>query len=457
MSCAARELGLYLKDQERLPGLEIQDLIMGACGVPAVGLSSRVRSTIGGDLTTLRADIKRRLLPWLIQAPPEGQYLLGAALVQDGARAHLVQVQARRRIQLKPSPRQLKGKILHLRGVVLESAERIGAAINQGRFGYRECLQDPKIEFPHFHFTCFGDPQDKSAWVVVSSYPRGRLLGETLFRLQTRRSHNSPVQYKQQESEVEASVESLTTGVNNLRKRAGLPPLRLSRPQSQIAEHLAGTYFLASMGEMPQFFADYVAMGMMAGWSLGEPITQGRVTAHLMGGQSLLTALEALQRWPGGRAVIYDPEARLLALGLRQMGARQGLLLSSYRPLNLQAAEVQGQKAAQEIKARLDLLRQERGLPKSRESGAVMEHGLLLEREMIKEEMQKIMSKHQKKTRLPSRGWMLKTSDPEHFAFPAPFLVGKKLLVSIQTGWGRQPDQPWVMPQIFIAWSTPPP
>jgi len=327
MRCVAREIGLFVRAHDALPGWGLRDFIVGRCGASGVGLRmGTVAATVPPDAPDER--IADGWGPQLAQAIREnlggGARAAGIWFGRREDRGLALVVTAERRARVEPTAVVASDDgSVSIRGELLRPAQGLEAQVNQGRLGVAACEPDPSVPLPRFALRCPVRDDDESAWITVSARPAGRLLPDTALKILARPA-GSPARTWQRAdyggggevASADAFRERLVEAVNRLRAEEELPPLVLEPHESRTAERLAPLYMGAGLGAVDPSAGDLVALGLIAGWEVGGVIRDAGLGAFL--------ALETrdLGLWlgeallePGIRSVLLSPERTRLAVG----------------------------------------------------------------------------------------------------------------------------------------------
>src|SRR6185503_8794253 len=259
------------------------------------------------------------------------------------------------------------GKVV-VRGGLLQPAASIRAAINRGRFGFAKCARDPSVKLPRFSFECPALPEDEAAWLEVAAFPPGRILGSNVMEMlvwpagKPGKTYVRLAQAKASAAPAEApSLPDLVQSINDMRKEAGLSPLRLADQESRTASLLAPHYFAAISGAEPETTADQVALGLRAGWDVDGTVRYGTfVSTWVKDAASFGDVLRSALARPFGREALLDPAAERVAIGTVAADKDQVLaaVLSTYALFD----GYKHDKDSGMVMARLAAARAERGL-----------------------------------------------------------------------------------------------
>src|SRR5271157_2115698 len=326
MQCAARELGHFLLVRGKLPPTTLLAFMVARCGAPAgetthLYLEGAVPSTV--DDAHLVEQWRPQLDQLLSRALAGGPATAGLWFGRDGDRAVVTVVASPRHILVAPFSPVETGDRLVFGGEVVGSPDAVTAWANRGALGFTECDRDPTVALPRFAFSCALDPGDPFALIDVAARERGRILAEGVLRVLARRPGEDAQQWRRNRyaaARPASTPGDFTLGVSEVlggvRKKANLPPLVLSKTQSEQVAELVPHVLAAPLGLGSSAVSDLAALGVLAGWRVGGSVKDAKMTSAALAGPIdaglwVDTALEE----PTGRAALLDPEARVLAVG----------------------------------------------------------------------------------------------------------------------------------------------
>jgi len=327
MHCVARQLGRFHLANDAMPANGLQAFIASRCkaSVPnyRVGtLLSEVPDAV--PEAELFAQWRDQLANRLGEMMTGGPRTLGIWFGRQAGRAVVMMVAGQRLVDLEPvsGSTDSDGRF-ELKGEILTPANEVSVMVGRGRFGFAACERDPEVAPPRFAFSCTADPKDSSAIASIGFTPPGRLLSKAGLNVLVWPSGKPSARYERPSyGKVRnvATAQALRSGfiesLNRVRSDADLEPVSEAKNQSAVASNLAPHYFAAVRGLASESDADVIAMGMLAGWSVDGPVESGSFTASWVTQTSDVNRLlsEALQ-YPGGRAVLLDPDIDQVAVG----------------------------------------------------------------------------------------------------------------------------------------------
>ncbi len=338
LTCGAREIARFYAQKGGLPDQQLQSHVLGQCGdyhpshsIELWSVDLAGAADDAGLLAQLRAPIAERAKQW-----PEHAIDAGAALVRENGKAVFAAVVARRYATLAAfSPVSSDGNFV-LSGTLLDRAAAVYGLSTSGPYGVSPCKFDPSLRLPQFRMACRLNDGDESAWIDLQLLEPERVLTRSALRVLVRRSPE-PKPYVAPPSDPSAPAadvptfrQNLLLAINRLRAQAGLRELVFEEQQSREHEKLAPHFF--SSGDQSSYLDD-IALGLMAGWEVRGLIRQGSFYGvELSGTLSAERWVAYLLEYPGARDLIFDSEARTLALGtmVDKQTATLGALISTY-------------------------------------------------------------------------------------------------------------------------------
>jgi hypothetical protein len=325
MHCAAREVGRFVLAKGSLPASGLLEFIAARCGALGAGIrpgSIQASVPAGASDADVLATWRSSIDDLVRQSLEGGPTMAGLWFGREGDRAVVVVASGMREALVEPFSPVAKDGAVSIRGEVLEATDELVALVNQGRYGYARCVQDPSLAPPRFGFRCALAPGDDVAMIELAARPRGRVLTHRLLRAMARRPGVEASGYQRvilggaapvAGDDVPAAVLVL---VNQIRKQAELEPLTLSRAQSEAAAALAPHLFASGFGLEPPAVGDLAALGLAAGWRVGGAIKDVEMTSgYTPGSRDAGRWVDTVLRYPGGRQALLSPRTSVLAVG----------------------------------------------------------------------------------------------------------------------------------------------
>lgn len=367
MLCYAREYGRFrVAHGGHFPG-DIERFIGARCGVHleniriAYWIRDRPEGYEGGIDPRLHTET---ILSSFQNTPPDSH--VGAWIEAGDDEVVIVAVSGSPSFEMEPMPLHsgATGSI-DVRGKLPWPASWVVGVVTRGEFGFRHCnpIEDEVVEADEVALRCTVDKGEPLVRVEVVAAPEGRLLGEQMFSGLFSPDGSLPSTYEAPVYELpvdpgDRSNAARLHGINALRQRAGLGPIRLSETQSQAVAELV-PHFLDPKQKKHQ---DDIALGMLAGWTIDEPIRDAEIaTTRIHRAWDLERELAGAMSSPYFRKTVLSQDRDLLAsatvdLEPQQTRAVVDLMYSVFSPRNFAEAE-------RTFFDELDLQRMAAGLP----------------------------------------------------------------------------------------------
>lgn len=445
LQCVAREVAHFMAIRKDYPGKSLQKFIERRCATTA----ARVR------LTSLTGELPDKLseAEWISQwkddlaklAQPIGvPDLAGLSVQREGKFGVMVLASADVFARFsQPVPLVGTTGSVVVRGRLgMGGAERIGALINKGALSVAECKTLDALSPPEFAFECPVEAGDVRTTLELVKWEPGRILGTELasFTLWPKGAPVSVWQRPTGSGDVPKGLFNtrFLAAVNELRAGSGLSQLKLSEPQSATAGLLAPHYFAASFGEGDALDADRIALGMMAGWDVGQDIvSSGFGSEWLSGTRDLAVYLEFVLDSPYERKAVTEPRATLLAVGSVESSASSlAAIFSTYVPLG----KFDRKEAEIAIITRLNQMRLDRKLGLAQwtlwpqDEGAVVEANLGAKRWGPNDAANYALEKTAEVAKGRVTGYVQLVDDLDNFQFPPEVLSRPDINVFLAVG-----------------------
>lgn len=458
MHCAAREFAYFYVKYAAMPAAPLRRAIGEHCGALAEELQPHfVFGPAEPDKTEamLHYAWKPQVRQRLEQYGKAGPRDLGIAFARDDKKAVVVVLTGPREVELQPVSRVVGADgTLVLRGRALVPADVFGALVNQGRYGFAVCEGDANVRPPDFAFTCKLAPGDQSASANVSAHRTGRIFGEgllsvALLRDATQRPYRR-VTYTNEAliSSQSQLPERLLGLVNEVRRQASVKPVTLSTAESATAEKLAPMYFEAFTDPEKQTAAELIILGLLAGWDVDAPIRDAGFTHAAVGPtRDASEWISAVLAAPSGRAVILDPNARVVAFGpvLYEAPPVIGSIFTSYALFEADS-HVGARKALLE---KLGKDRAARGLPAPvlvttlDADAAALASQVNAGAATPTDVLEKLLQTSAEVLGRSVHGMYFEATDIESIEFPDEMLTAKRLELSVTVTHYKPEDEPW--------------
>jgi hypothetical protein len=460
MSCVARQNAAFYLENESLPAEPLEQFIAARCGAPTsnVGVGfqgAQVDDRISDEriFAEFPADGKKRIQA-LVQT---GDRYAGIFFARKHGRVVIAMASSPRKVFLQKTPLvpDAEGKVV-VRGELLQAAASVRAVINRGRFGYQACSPDPSVRLPQFAFTCAALREDEAAWLEVAMFPPGRIIGSSAFDVLVWPSGAPGKTYAKLTRSKDAgapdtgaSFGGMVQELNDIRRQAGLPLLRLAEQESQTAAQLAPHYFAAIGGAADDAVADQVALGLRAGWDVRGTVRYGTFISNwVQNAAGYGDVLRAALSRPFGREALLDPAAEQVAIGTVavEKGQVLGAMFSTYalfdtyrhdNDIGIVIAQLTAQRAARRQRAPVPLP----GVVSTDAARAAQSVQIGLKQPH--EAMQLLLQSATERLGQDVQGWTLEASKLEDLKFPEEMLARPALSLAIAVAHYRRIDEPW--------------
>jgi len=456
MHCLAQQAGTFFLTNGGLPTRELTQFLAARCGVADAELSL---AYVTGDAPTevpdaqIFASDRNSVQDLIAKALDGGSQIAGIWAGRDKGKRVVMLPYGPRRVQLERVPSSPSGNHVTFAGEVLSPIEHIEALTNFGRFGFRNCMVDPRVRLPRFSVDCETSADDPSITIEVAAFPPGRILGHVIANLIVWPAGRIPNQYNRPSYGNMPSVglgadlpAGLAVALNQVRKEAGLAPVVLNAAESATASRVAPHYFAALSGATSETVADKIVLGLRAGWQVPGLVGYGYFTSSVVTTTENAAALmaSALER-PSGRQALLDADARVLAVG-PIVSRQEGVLASLFSTYTM--LEPTTQKEVASVVALLNQRRKEHGvapatLVDSLQSAAAgtarsVETGDLDPDDAINDLLQKSTS-----TLGAVEGWLMTSEKLDRLAFPDKLLTARSLRIAVGVAHFKPKGSPW--------------
>ncbi|MBI3184304.1 MAG: hypothetical protein HYZ28_19395 [Myxococcales bacterium] len=456
MHCVAREVGRFALEHGSQPSADLHNFIEGRCGASVVRVwTNWIHGEVPEDVSDekvferWKGDLEKQLREELV-----GNRAAGVWFGRKGGRAVVAFASGERKALIEPMELAAEGGAVTLRGELFIKAEKVRALANRGRYGFSECEVDSKVVLPRFSVRCQVAPEDEVAWVQVTAFPPGRILGELVAEVLALPGGSGPKEYLRvpytaplMAKDVGDFSPELLTLVNQVRAQAGLGQLRLSAKQSETAARLAPHYFSAVFGQAEEMVADTVVMGLRAGWNVGGPVLFGTFTSSwVMSGGDVSAVVGDMLAHPWGREALLDSKVTEVAFGPIVDSARGalGVVVSGY-------ALMDERRHPERVKEVVDLInerRAEKGMAPAlwvSAPGDSAERTVALMKDgedpdgaltFLMRECGRVLNRR-------VSGWILTTHSLEELQIPEELLQRQQLGIIAVVGQHKERAEPW--------------
>ena len=249
--------------------------------------------------------------------------------------------------------------------------------------------------------------------------------------------------------------------LNRVRGEAGLGEVTLDAVQSDAARELAPHFFAAMFDQAPEFTADLVVLGMIAGWGVDGVVETGHFSAAWVVrsndlGRLLSTALE----YPVSREALLAEEIDRVAVGsLLDTTSGSEALAAVFGTYSLFSAETH-QETARRIYDRLDAERGKRGTGEVERLGEL--EGLFQRAASMvggggepADAMNMLLRESVDVLRAPVSGWVAEVRDLDDIEFPQEYLTSPTVRVGVAVTHKRREGEPWGHYVVMLVVSDP--
>ena len=460
LQCISREVARFLAARKSYPGNSLQAFIERRCATTAPHVRLHSLSGEIPDSVSEAQWVKEWTEDLTKMATAAGTPdVAGISVRREGKHAVLVLAWADVGAHYaKPIPLVGTTGTVVVRGRLAKGgAERISALINKGALEVESCKTLDALQPPEFAFECPVSADDVRTTLEIASFQPGRILGQMVTQqvLWPKGAPSNVWERPKAAAEVPSGAFDgrFLAAVNALRTGAKLPPLTLSKPQSDTAKLLAPHYFSASFGEGDALDADRVALGMMAGWDVGvEIVSSGFGSEWLSGSRDLSVFIEFVLDSPYHRKSVTDPKATLLAVGSVETAASSlAAIFATYVPLT----KFDRKESEIAIITRLNQMRIDRKLPLAQwtlwpeDEGAVVEANLAARRWDPNGAARYALEKTAAVAKSRVTGYVQLVDDLENFQFPPEVLMRPDINVFLAVGVYR--DEEWAQARYVVC------
>ncbi len=453
MQCVAREVGHFMLMQGRQPTLPLQQFMLDRCGATL--------QTFGwAALTWNEGDAGSGLDDLLALARSNGlNGDFGVWLGREGDHHMAILVAGRESATIDPLAMSIVDDRVAVEGSI-GAHEWVVGYVTRGPRGVQTCRTQP-AEPNRFHVICPVDRRDPGAAIEVVAAAPGRALGEVRARVWVSPDGSLPTRYAVAPDSgpafTERSAASLVELFNTLRSEAGVAPLSLVDAQSDEFERLHDHYRHARhVGDAVD--RDRIALGLLAGRSLGRPVVDGMFGELVLDGtRSRKELLEATLLHPMTRATLLDPERTLLALSVSEAGAdaMAEAMLATWAPAEL-GHRPQDEEWMFDL---IDLTREVRGLPDMKRVGGPVHDALVKWSADVREgrlapkvALDGALQDIAEQAEIPIRGLLLFAQDVEELEAPTELLGRDGLQMAVHVELIQAPGSAWAQLVVMVAY-----
>ena len=269
MACVASEIARFLSivQENTLPSSDIRAFIVGRCGAGAAivgwrswggGAKEQPITARGGD----RGGAAKAL-----QLVPSGADVgMGHFADKSGHVTVLAYTVDKPQLEEVPLDAGKSGGVT-IRGKLALRTEWVTASVTYGDLGAKYCeRQFNGGAEGEFTFVCPTQPTDAAATVEVTVAPIGALLGRTVARIWISPNGTLPKTYEAPAYELPTDgssfdAGSVLAGMNSLRHKVELPPLRTAPEQNRVLSNLLPFLLSAEHTSLQ----NTITLGLLAG------------------------------------------------------------------------------------------------------------------------------------------------------------------------------------------------
>ena len=337
MQCYAREIGRFVAHHGQLPDDDLQAFAAGRCGVvpiaPSILYNLPLEEPPNPKVTAFFDDV-------IAKAPASSE--LGVWTGSGIGRHVLLAAFGLPKVKLTAiEPIADGGRAVRVRGTILDRTGWLRAYTTMGSMGFHACetARDAPTVLPNFDVICHVAGGDAYAVFDMLAAAPEAVLGRLALMLVLPTGGKVPSTFQRLRVDGLPTQGSLLDKFNAVRAQLGRTPLREVPVQSQAAYTLIPHYFAAAAkGDLAS--VDLMTLGMMAGWDVPGPLRDSQFLSFRGSlDQNSASFLSQLLFFPSNRAVLLDPGAKQVALGVIRDEKKNDLwgLLTTYTPFEPRA------------------------------------------------------------------------------------------------------------------------
>ncbi len=453
LACVARETAHFVAVKKGRPPSALARYIAGRCGSTAPLVETAwVEGKPDGDDDALALKWADQLDHLLITL--RSGVVVGTGFAREEDDAVWAIAWSKESLELADVPLVPKDGKLRVEGKAQSETLEVRATLEHGELGFVRCEADPAVAPPRFAFDCPAEAGDALEWLSLSAREVDGVLGSEESRVLLMPSGVVTAPWRPRDPGAKAAPlpETLLDRVNALRAKAGLSAVRLAEGESKQLDALAPHYF-AALQAGDAALRHQIAAGVVAGWSVGEPISQGGFSAAVAEQPEAGALVAKLLDDPRARAELLSPDVSLVALGVWTSPEAAGVLVGTYRsPLKVAALD-----ADRELVAQLDA---GRVAHKARPCNWVVPQAQvsqdLIDRlaqgdarpDQVLDEMLQISIKQLK---VQAHGWHLEREGLKQVTFPLELLTEQPLDLWVVVLPYRPRHHPWTQWALFFV------
>lgn len=247
---------------------------------------------------------------------------------------------------------------------------------------------------------------------------------------------------------------AVTQVVNAWRARAGLSPVSLDMGQSASNQAVAPHYFASVFGQGAAMDADWIALGLMAGWDVDGTVVRGDFSSGFRPADIPAQELvESMLQLPFDRETLLNPKAARIAIGELSGNGLRGVLVTSYELF----AGLDRRQMAAAVLEELNAQRAKRGLQPVREdqqaSAETRQAAVDVEDPNVEPNYALAALRRRVVEKLNSSvvTWTLPLEDPEDIEFPESLLTAPSVRCGVSIAFYRDAEAPWGQYYVLIT------
>ena len=308
-ACVAREVATFFGRYRAIPDEILTRWISASCGEPDVPALVDWLEFDERDPHPVTAAIGR-WAPFLASGG-EGTHF-GVGSHTRGGRRVLVVTASKPVVDVFRSGPDADG-VVRVQGRVRFETDRVGAAIGHGLTGGSGCSCEEDDELPEFDCSCQMAQGDEEAWIELLS-SEGASSGPFATVLARRPGapgtyHRPNVRLPRRDDDATALVD----GINVLRRKAGLDPLRREAEQTRLAQSLYSAMFKTD-GKVDGPTQARFLEELHVGRAVAAPIRGSGVQQHIARAGNAADWLAFELMLPTSRGFLLDSRAESIAL-----------------------------------------------------------------------------------------------------------------------------------------------
>ena len=329
LRCAATETARFYVETEGYPSEALRSYVLLRCGTTFTSVDTSVwQATVPDAMPEGRVEVEltQGVRDLLSQATASKDRELGVGYARGKGRAAIVIYSGKRSARLIDFSPLFQGVGVTVNVEITGPVATVTAFANQGRFGVKVCDADPGATAPTFRFFCPIATDNVAARVNVAVRRAKAVLYEPVAHALYRRNEDAGLSYELQTFGADALAadgtafrEALYGALNDARKAAGAPELRIEARQAAWNDRVTPSFYRAMLGK-DQKLGEQAALAMLAGWDVEGTIRDGGFFAAMIpnGTQTCALAVGGARK-PIGRWVLLDRSPTRVAISTAEL------------------------------------------------------------------------------------------------------------------------------------------